>query len=813
MKPRSVLTRSLLAMLVATCVGATLMPVPTLAAVPQTLLLEGVLTGASGGAAPDGDYGMTVRIRSSDSNKLLHEEGPIQVKVTGGRFAWTIGGDGKLGAAAEAAEFWAEKGLRASIQIGSEPELGPFDLHSSISALRARMAEGLQCTGCVSANHLAVPFAGAKTKGGPAADLDCTGCVSVAELKFDGDVDLGGNSLKAGNGSFSGDLVAKTVTAQSFVGDGSKLTGIVIPSGSCPKGQVVSGIASDGKLVCAAGGGTLPADGLDEVSGGVLSTEFDDVFKAPTAGVTIPDNTGADAVSTITVPDIGVAKGLLIHVELANSDLSQVSMTLLPPDDKAKGITLCDPCGKADEKSLKTAYPTPTAVVSGDLSSYLGKSPKGTWTLKVKDTSFCVPQKPGNQALCDLQAKTDGSIVNWDVTVHTLSTSKAQVLGDLVVSGGISSQNGLLVGGTSATCGAGLFGRLRMNDPGGLEMCNGTEWVAALPRPVYWQGGCTSNGSTSWAYFCTNHTDSNTAGRYLGVSSVNSGNSSDPGTGKITIKIAGTYRVAFDGWGSAAQRYWELYVNGKLAAEGRNYNAGSSNNSLHFERLLVLDVGDTLNLRLYADSGTSWYGAVADTGKAKLAKSSWLRVEYAGHNWKAKPVCGDGELDPGEQCDDGNSKDDDACSNACKVNVPAQQAWSEVVTSSQSPVVTLGTIPGIPGKSIVIYKIGLCGDSDQTSGPNVFQLSGGGLSFTWESGQSSQSSTYVLSPTPVKGASRGLTTKEVSYTATAGASLTIQWTYHADWDGLRCTDTDEFGNVYDDQTGSSLRAWISYGYK
>ena len=75
----------------------------------------------------------------------------------------------------------------------------------------------------------------------------CTGCVDVSDIKFNGDVDLGANSLKSKNGTFSGDVTAATVTATSFVGDGSKLTGIKTPSGECnTAGEVVKGINADG---------------------------------------------------------------------------------------------------------------------------------------------------------------------------------------------------------------------------------------------------------------------------------------------------------------------------------------------------------------------------------------------------------------------------------------------------------------------------------------------------------------------------------------------------------------------------------------
>ncbi|MCB9738331.1 MAG: hypothetical protein H6747_03620 [Deltaproteobacteria bacterium] len=352
-----------------------------------------------------------------------------------------------------------------------------------------------------------------------------------------------------------------------------------------------------------------------------------------------------------------------------------------------------------------------------------------------------------------------------------------------------------------------------MHPIGGLEICNGAAWVAAQPRPVFWQGGCSVNGNTGWNYFCTDHTDYNTAGRYLDVASGASGGSSSNATGRITAKIAGFYKIRFDNWGAGGQHYYEVHKNGKVAFEGRNYNSGNSNNSLHFERVLWLDAKDYVNVRLYINNGTSWYGAVVDTTKEKLARSSWLRVEYLGHEWKGAAKCGDNELDAGEECDDGNNVDDDACNNSCKKNLPKFQVLSQVVTSSQGPTLTMGTIPAIAGKKIRVTKVGICGDSDGGSGSNQFRLSGSGVNFTWHAGQTNPGSNHALSPTPAKGASRGLTYASVNYVANVGQGLTLQWTYHNDWDGHRCTDTDELGNVYNDPNGSSVRAWVLYSYE
>ncbi len=409
------------------------------AAVPKLTTLEGVLLGAGGGPAVDGTYDVNFALYPAASGAAAFwSEGPIKVPVVNGRFAAALGGVKPLDVAAIAAAPAAWLG----VQVGVDPELPRVVLRASPFALLAASAEGLSCSGCVGGNQLTdgsiaaakvgFNFAGAATKGGPALDLACTGCVGVAELIFDGDVDLGGQSIKAKNGTFGGDLVAKNVTAQSFVGDGSKLTGIKSVAGTCSKpGEVMKGIANDGSIVCVPGidASALPKDALDDVSNGLLTNQYVDKVAAPQKGVKIPDNTGADANSTIEFPDLGIAQTIEIAVEIANTDLSVVSAVLLPADDKKTGWVLCDPCGKKDEKSFKAVLSPSNKPVSGDIGAWIGQNPKGTWTLKVKDTGFCLPQVVGNEALCDAPNKTDGSIVDWSIQIQTVSSKKVSALG------------------------------------------------------------------------------------------------------------------------------------------------------------------------------------------------------------------------------------------------------------------------------------------------------------------------------------------------------------------------------------------------
>ena len=432
------------------------LPIVALAAVPTSTAVEGVLLAAGGSPAADGEYDVTFGLYAAAvGGTAFWTEGPVKVSVSGGRFSHALGSTTPLVAAALAGTQSAWLGAK----IGADPELPRQQLRSAPYALVAESAMALSCTNCVGADQigngsiaaakLGFNYAASATKGGAALDLACTGCVSIAEVKFDGDVDMSGYSIKAVNGTFSGDLVAKTMTAVSFAGDGSKLTGIKAVTGSCSKaGEVVKGIAADGSLICVASfdANALPKDGLNEISNELLSNQFIDTIGATDKAVPIPDNTGIEAVSTLNFPDIGIAQAIELTIELKNTDLSTVAVTLLPPDDKKTGYIICDPCGQKDAKAYKVTFP-PTTSKTGDLQSWIGKNPKGTWNIKVADTSFCIPQAPGNAALCDVANKGDGEIVDWSIKIQTLSNQKVQVQGNLIVKGNVSFAGTAVISG------------------------------------------------------------------------------------------------------------------------------------------------------------------------------------------------------------------------------------------------------------------------------------------------------------------------------------------------------------------------------
>ena len=433
-RPSGVCTPGARAALILTALVAaavTFAPAASTAAVPGTMAINGVLRGPAGQPIADGLYSLTVRLHDAQTGgKALWTE-ITKIAVAGGAFHHILGQNKPISALVTA----TKNPLWLGIQVGVEPELPRASLHAVAYAMRAEMSSGLACSGCVASKHLAegsigasklgFSYAGSTSKGGPATSaltLKCTGCVTTSQMKFDADVDLGGNALKAKQVAAQA-ITAQTIVAGSLQGDGSKLTGIAKISGSCAKpDEVVQGIAPDGTLKCikALGAGGLPKDGLSAVSNGLLVNEFVH-STASTKALPIQDNSPVGTSAELTFPDVGLAKKLTIAAHITNSNIGQLTIELYDPNNKKYVLKKGGPAGKV----LKASWPDPDKPISGDLTVWVGKNPKGKWRLRVIDGAF-------------LNNGKDGAIVSWSVYVQTLSNQTVEATGDLQVKGNLS---------------------------------------------------------------------------------------------------------------------------------------------------------------------------------------------------------------------------------------------------------------------------------------------------------------------------------------------------------------------------------------
>ena len=500
------------------------------AASPATVLLEGAMHSQGGGAAADGNYNFTFTIYDKQAGgTAAWTEGPATVALQSGRFSYALGSKTKL----DAAKLAALDAQWLGIKVGSDPELARFPLHATAFALHAATAGGLACDGCVGADTVAngsisalkVNFAYAAAangiKGGDAKAaqaLNCTGCVSVAHMKFDSAVDLGSNPLTAGKITSSGDILAKgTVAATAFTGDGSGLTGIKVPSGDCPSGQVVNGIDGNGKLKCAKVGGDL-----DGVSGKSLSQHFTDTITG-SKNLDIPDFDSNGLLDGITLPDVGVAESFDVKIEITKEpfidekpkdgktdyDTTDLTVVLFPPlltkplpaqrsnmvdafltkpsiDGQIYPHYVLHQGTGAGLVSLIASYPTATKPVAGDLSTWIGKNPKGLWQLLILDNTDRVDAKGDD-------VKTDGKLVTWSITFQTVSGSQITLNGSQfttgTVWGGYKGHDGkqlgddlkvgagVKVGDSETACDGTTAGTVRWNSEfKSFQGCNGTAW-------------------------------------------------------------------------------------------------------------------------------------------------------------------------------------------------------------------------------------------------------------------------------------------------------------------------------------------------
>ncbi|GEM_PF-1093407 len=440
--------------------AALMLAAPAFAQVPSTLLVEGVLRSNSGPAA-DGKYALSFAIyKAQKGGTAIWKEDKVSLQVTSGRFAHRLGSV----KAVDAKAFNGTGPWFLGISVGTDPELPRQAMNSVPFAMRAAWADNVSCTGCLSGKALSngsitaakvgFAYAGAADgiKGGPAKDLKCSGCVSAkSEVKWDGSVNLGAHAISAAKFTSTGDVVAKgTVAATSFQGDGSKLTGIAQPKGDCGKDEAVIGIAADGKLKCKKVAGALPADGIDEVSNGLIHNQFQDVI-VNSKSVPIKDNNPNGVTDIIDFPDIGIAQQIKVHINITNHKgdpagklgVTDLRILLFPPGSgppsgqvsamfvnndafagkiksgAPKHYMLHDKNGKGINYAVE--YPK-TKTITGDLTEWHGKNPKGKWQIVIVDTKY-------------FDNKVDGALAKWDIAIKTLSHKKIKVSGNTYIEG------------------------------------------------------------------------------------------------------------------------------------------------------------------------------------------------------------------------------------------------------------------------------------------------------------------------------------------------------------------------------------------
>ena len=397
---------------------------------PSTVAVAGHLQTDGGGAVADGDYALTFSVYASqNSQQSLWSESVAKLAVKGGVFRHALGSVKALDP-----KLLASGSVWLGLRVGGDPELARSQFHGVPFALRAAVADGLACTGCVS----------------------------LAALKADGDLNLGGNALKSKLIS-TGSVVAASISANAFVGDGSQLTGIKLPAGACPQGEAAVGIDSTGKLQCASGaaGGTL-----EQVSGGLLTTKYAQPVVSKTVPKDIEDFNPIGAFDEIIVPDVGTVTTLAVTVQLTNSDLTGVKLVLYDPLNAEHVLFQ----GGKPGKVLSETWP-PSKQVSGDLSTWQGKNAKGKWRLGVIDSKFLKDNKDGK----------DGKLESWSINLLTNNSKQVTSTGVFLAAGGLQHQ---LSSGPPFACSGDSIGWMYLDSKDKrLYFCDG-DWRKLLIEPL-----------------------------------------------------------------------------------------------------------------------------------------------------------------------------------------------------------------------------------------------------------------------------------------------------------------------------------------
>ncbi len=434
------------------------------AAVPAFTRVEGLLTSTGGGPVADGKYQVSFGLFAQvQGGSAVCQEGPLEVIVQGGLFQHTLGSTNPLAASALA----GLTGAFLEVKVEPDPALTRSPVGSMLYALRAATADALDCSGCVTAQHLDPQLLAPYAKSASLAKVATSG--TYADLAGAPDLSAyaktGSLATVATSGAYADLEGVPTLAKVAISNKYADLDGLpVLPKlgAACGTGLVIQGLKADGSYDCvkAMDPTGLPADGLDEISNKLLTNQFITTTLPTKLPIAIPDNNPVGIETSLVVPDVGVAQTLSVSVELANSDISKLKLTLYDPANAA--YVLYDKSGSGT--ALKTTWPAPTKTVSGDLGTWIGKNPKGTWRLLVVDTGFT-------------NNTTDGAVTSWNVSFQTLSSGLVAANKDFTVNGLLTANGGLQLTVADAhpvQCTADRFGYLYANKKDkAVYICNG----------------------------------------------------------------------------------------------------------------------------------------------------------------------------------------------------------------------------------------------------------------------------------------------------------------------------------------------------
>jgi len=500
--------------------------------VPTVMTSQGVLRNAAGDVV-NGVYSLKFKLYDAEENgQILWSELQNNVSVENGIYTTILGKISPVPGSlfANNTDVWL------GISVEGEQELPRIRVTSvayafqSRTALVAEKAEDLECTGCIDEEALGFE---------PVAADD------VVQMVKDS-----GEFLGTSGGTVNGGLdVTGVVTAAAFVGDGSGLTGISSPSGSCAKNWYVIGIQEDGTLICNEAPSATTVDGL---TGGTIDGDVEVAGTLTTDGVEVCTEAGncGDTLAQLACnaeqvamwngdmwtcsdfvevfdPDALPSDGLdeisndLLHnqfidtyasptapVPVADNNPTGTDDEIIIPDaGTAQDLTVSINITNSDLSEVKVVLYDPNNVEyvlydKGGPGQELGATYPNPVEPVSGDLTTWVGKNPQGKwrlLVIDtgfLNNATDGQINAWSIQVKTLSSKKIHLQGDLYIDGDIITKGGLTFDGEAIVKGSLKLGDSGKScDPdrkgfmryngGSVQWCDGADWTALVKGSTY----------------------------------------------------------------------------------------------------------------------------------------------------------------------------------------------------------------------------------------------------------------------------------------------------------------------------------------
>ncbi len=284
-----------------------------------------------------------------------------------------------------------------------------------------------------------------------ATDLNCSGCVDTSEVSFNVCI-----ADESGNAAYADEAGTATML-------------------DCMGCVVASQLADDYTTAVEVEAmiGDLPADGLSEVSNGILDNVLSQTHHATDVPKTITDHFPAGINSTIAIPTTGTIRSVSVAVDITHTDIGELQIKLFPP---VGGVITLHDQGQTSMSDLSTTYPTETVPAAGSFDNLMGTSPNGNWTLQIID---------------DVE-NLEGILNTWAVNIEYISDIDITLDGNLNVTGNLDITGTLMKGGIEAAL-VNDERFLTVEEKNGLLPFSGFERIGHIQKSMYSQSNLASS--------------------------------------------------------------------------------------------------------------------------------------------------------------------------------------------------------------------------------------------------------------------------------------------------------------------------------